>query len=352
MMSDHGLSVFRMPAEKRQLVEGHFTRDRYWIDIQENAAELTPSMLLRLEHGGSVYFKFVEAMDETACVIPSSVEDGMCTIRIGKGLAWPLYDACKLAARDFRALFPRQTEEFLHRLLASTAMEFAFWHEFAHVVRGHMALITARRMNPVVDEVMSTKALEIGTAAKISGDLLAADELSLVRLMETDADIYGAQFALSRIASILVTKANTIHEEEWLKAFCLGVRVLFDTLHSWDPSENEMSENNTHPHSHLRALIATTHGLSRVSEMGLKATFVRSTILAFVVLAAFDSRPSAAKIDLELIETLKTSVLAAWHENSDGFLEWQRRPAIGRIRRTRAAVRRRIRGWFRHGSSQ
>jgi hypothetical protein len=103
---------------------------------------------------------------------------------------------------------------FLRIVLGASGLS-VFWHEFTHIVRGHLAYKIS------LDELTDATISEAHEAAKASADEASAPPGIPWRMLELDADIYGAQFQLAQLA--VVASANpSINITTFARCYAIG----------------------------------------------------------------------------------------------------------------------------------
>ncbi|MEJ2795263.1 hypothetical protein WAE56_17790 [Iodobacter sp. LRB] len=178
---------------------------------------------------------------------PEGAKEVQYLIYMHDGLYKSIYEHCTQIVDNNINFFQKvgDNPEQAKRNLCSFVSEMAYWHEYAHIVRGHIEY--------ALDNQISTTAY-CDEALHSFYDVKA-------RFIECDADIYGAQFLYARILACLQSKENNIPYEQWIHFYCLGIAILFNIFFSRKNFQSEFYENTSHPHPHARAFFAISHGI-------------------------------------------------------------------------------------------
>lgn len=186
------------------------------------------------------------------------------------------------------------------RMCMTCAIIMLYWHEAAHVIRGHQNY-QKKNGAPTPDWTADPKSFEPWFDPKLHPVLPT-------RTLELDADIYGAQFALTQAIHSSEIFRN-IQRETFLKAFAIGVRGLFEYL-SWDMPHETPGATVEHPAAVTRAYLAITHAVARLDKMRVPPTEIaRLQRLVLAVLIEFENCDLGMTVNAEVLQlTLKTEL--------------------------------------------
>jgi len=169
------------------------------------------------------------------------------------------------------------------RLVCNIMGEMAFWHEFSHISRNHWVFLNN----------------ETQTKSSINKE----------RVVEMDADIYGASMLLGRVLSI---PEKTLPAGVAIEAFAIGVRGLFEVLYLNFPTPVN-HKTAGYPHSQARGFNAFSFAMT--SEIIEKMDDSKKAILQLIGSLAFiDFEDSILgnKFDQDAVASMVADDLDKW----------------------------------------
>ena len=283
--------------------EQEFTIAQFYDDITENAKVIC-SKLGAFSDGNKLVFNLSENEK-----INAKVQD----IKSGKqylithytGLANRLYQNAFSISDKWERLYPNWTNgtrDFIARAIAGCSSEMVFWHEYAHIVGGHMPFLKSQ------GEGTGEEIYEISAEAATN----SLEKRKLIRFIETDADIYGAQFSLARVMTVISAKNNQFPEEVWIAIYTLGIRSMYNAI--FNDLEDAYPEGFNHPHSLARAYGAVSHGIEAASRSGIHISKCdKWREVAFTTLLAYESELIGTTPSIETLEKFIAEELVTWN---------------------------------------
>lgn len=283
--------------------EQDFTKIQFYGDITDNVKHLQNG-LKAFSDGRKLWFHLLQAEDINATV--QNIEQGnQYLITHYAGLANRLHQNAFSIADRWQPLFPfwtGGTRDFIARAIAGCSSEMVFWHEYAHIVGGHMQFLKSRGIGTGI------ALYEVSPEA----DAHSPEERKLIRFIETDADIYGAQYLWARVMSIISSKKNQIPETAWIAMSTLGIRSMYDAI--FTDLGDEYPEEFNHPHSLARAYGAVSHGIEAASRSGLSEKKCEEWRgVAYITLQAYEAEKIGTTPSIETLEKFMREELTIWN---------------------------------------
>lgn len=205
--------------------------------------------------------------------------------------------------------------DLFHRMCLTCAINMAFWHEAAHVICGHLDYAEAKGPLPTPDWTDEPASFEPWLDTK-------RHPLLPTRTIELDADIYGAQFALSHVmhSSDVFRK---VRRETFLEAFGIGVRGLFEFL-TWGRLHEAPGATVPHPAPITRAYIAITHAIARLDKMRAPPQSIeRLQQHVQAVLLDFEFHDLGMTVNPKVLTAAQQTELALWSKRHKEFVPFQ-----------------------------
>lgn len=268
-----------------------FTLEQFLSDAEANVNHLAPALQKRW----GVEFKSL-VMDSTKTNTSTMfTTDKQVLIVVNKEL---LRDCYQFLDAPLRAFYKRNAcinsvdEDLFARLAMGACMLTAYWHEVAHVVRGHLTY-----KQKLIDDASSGKPTGINRIPE--------------RVLEIDADIYGGQFLLAQLS--VVRKATPdISIATFAQCYAIGIRGLYECLLG-PHGCHDSALGSTHPNPIDRAYMAYTHGLARASEVGFNAEEQQSLLqVGHAALLEFEFSDLGFRVDPNVLESFKNTELQLW----------------------------------------
>lgn len=204
-------------------------------------------------------------------------------------------------------------ETFLRTSLTCCAL-MACWHEIAHVLRGHLDYLDEHNVLPIPEWTEDVASYESWLDPQQQPVLPE-------RVLELDADIFGAQFLLTQVvhSSDVVPR---MPRRAFAMAFAIGIRGLFEYLN--EGCDHDMAHGSSHPHPLTRAYVAVIHSLVRLNKMGVTDfdEAVMHTIGAATLLE-FEAHELGFQVIPEELERFQQTELKVWHKRSDELIPYQ-----------------------------
>lgn len=296
--------------------EQEFTIEQFYSDITENANSICRDLGVFSDE-----YKLVFNLSKNE-IVNAKVQN----VKSGKqylithytGLANLLYQNALSISLKWERLCPNWsngTNNFIARTIAGCSSEMVFWHEYAHICGGHMSFL---------------KSQGIGTGASLNEiseeiNTYSFDERKIIRLIETDADIYGAQYCLARVMVAISSKSNQIPENVWIAMYTLGIRSMYDAI--FTNLEDDYSEEFSHPHSLARAYGAVSYGIEAASRLEkYKNKYEQWKEVAFKTLLAYELDKVGATATLESLENYKNVELETWKSKEKELASYRIKP--------------------------
>lgn len=263
-----------------------FTLDQLICDVSELC--LRHADKARSQYKIEILFRLVDDARPNACAYVGEAGRQYC-IDVNSGLIGGLYNNLTPLIRKYYKSREHKfnvSEDLFARMVLYGACSMAFWHEFIHVVRGH------------VDSKNSCPAWQKNS-----------------RLYEIDADIFGAQHLL--LENLLSRKGSAISDSTWNFVYVLSIRGLYSIFDGVE-CDNEILENETHPHPVSRAYLAVTHGLARSSELMNRHDEIIAQCLN--VLLDFEEQSFGFRADPKKLKRFMDREIRAWSAWGDAAL--------------------------------
>lgn len=236
-------------------IDQEFTLEIFYNDIKENFEKLESS-IKDISDGNTLHFNLYEN-DQINARVSKLINAKQYLITFHTGLAKSIFNESQLLANNHASEFPILRDlsvNLITRALAGCSAEMVFWHEYAHIFRGHLNFLKSKD----IGNGLNLEITELNSS-------IDRDEIKRIkRLIEMDADIWGGQFLVSRLLRIINNKENQIPAEVWVVIFTLGVRQMYELFYTHD--EDEDVTDSDHPHSLIRAYFAITHGIQAVAK--------------------------------------------------------------------------------------
>lgn len=205
--------------------------------------------------------------------------------------------------------------DLFHRMCMSCAIIMAYWHEAAHVVCGHLDYQEKNGKLPTPDWTDDPASFEPWFDPKVH-------PLLPTRTMELDADIHGAQFALSH-AMHASEVFKQVRQETYLRAFAVGVRGLFEYL-TWGGPHETPAATTPHPAPITRAYVAITHAVARLDKMGVRPSDIeRLQKIAQAVLLDFEIHDLGMTANPDALKMAQGTELKLWSRRHKEFVPFQ-----------------------------
>lgn len=236
-------------------IDQQFTLEIFYDDIKKNFENLSP-FIKEISDGNTLHFNLYEN-DQINARVSKLTNAKQYLITFHTGLAECIFNESQLLAKNHTSEFPilrRLSLNLITRSLAGCSAEMVFWHEYAHIICGHLNFLKSKN----IGNGLSLEMTELNSS-------IDRNEIKRIkRLIEMDADIWGGQFLVSRLLTNINNKENQIPTEAWVVLFTLGVRQMYELFYAND--EDEDVTDSDHPHSLIRAYFAITHGIQAVAK--------------------------------------------------------------------------------------
>lgn len=286
-----------------------FTFSQYLIDVRDNAKQFLAARTLRLRNNARIIAMVANDEEINASAMQTSKDQFL--IRVNDGLLRKCFEILDPTAREYyqrNMKYFDVSEELFVRTVCGAASEMVFWHEFAHIARGHMDYLRAQGL---LEEYKITESeLKSG-----NGAVAESDSSRIWQFVELDADIYGAQFLLARVVTILASHRNRIAYSTLLRAFALGVRGMYEALYQAGYTGHFDELGGTHPHPLSRAYVAFTHGLAGASRLGVSDDIADEWCkVSQAALLEYELEDLRSPIDGSVLAAFADSRLQEWHK--------------------------------------
>lgn len=193
--------------------------------------------------------------------------------------------------------------QFLRIALGSAGMT-VFWHEFAHIFRGHLAYLDAQTKNSFTT---------LNESEILNIDAILNNESLSGRLLEIDADIWAAQFQLAQM-SVVARSTNQFTLATYSKAYAIGMRGLYEVLNEGS-GQHDDAPHSTHPHPISRAYIAIAHGLARLNSEGFSVDEAKIVLQTTeTALLQFEAESLGMPVDPSILNRFMETELKQWGE--------------------------------------
>lgn len=261
-----------------------FTFEQFVDDARKYANPITKEGLFKLKNRELFYF--VENSDDIkarAYPMSSGTQFG---IKIYTGLLRELYEFVfenYPKHYDKNRKFINLSKNSFLRFICNILGEMAFWHEFSHVARNHFLYLDS--------------------------SLHELDTLNKRRVVEMDADIFGASMLLARVLSI---PEKTIPIDIAVSSFAIGVRGLFEVLHINFPPDIK-HENSDYPHAQARAYTAFSFAITSpfIEKMDKqKILFIQS--IGAISFINFEHQILGGKFDEGAVNSMRNDDFDKW----------------------------------------
>lgn len=277
------------------------------------------SKLLRRTYG--VDFKpMILVSDEVNAGVRQTAPDQIL-IYLNTGL---LRECYQFLAKPIRSYYQRNLqnltvdEELFTRTCLGACGQMAFWHEFAHAVRGHLAYKIASGQLSEAHMSETPGSVEAGEVS---------DGWIPWRVLEIDADIFGAQFLLAQLSAVHRGQPD-IGVGTLARCYALGIRGLFQVLSGIDGVHDD-SSGSTHPNPVSRAYAAFTHGMARASEMGMSAREQAEMLtVGQSALIDFEFADLGVRVDPVVLESFANSELKLWSARESELFKYQLKRSV------------------------
>lgn len=285
-----------------------FTLEQFLMDAEENVRHLAPA----LGKKWGVEFMSMVIDSDLASTSTQFTTDTQVLIVVNKKLLRDCFMFLNFPLREF---YRRNTqiqdvdEELFVRMAMGACMLMAYWHEVAHVVRGHLAY----------------KQSLIDAATKLTPTaMIKIPE----RVLEIDADIFGAQFLLAQVSGVMKENPE-ISINTFAQCYAIGIRGLFECLLGHH-GHHDTAQGSGHPNPIDRAYIAFTHGVSRASEVGFsRADQEKLLQTGETALLQFEILDLGFKVDPMALENFKNTELQLWSSREKELLPYRPKPIRG-----------------------
>jgi hypothetical protein len=201
---------------------------------------------------------------------------------------------------------------FLRIVLASAALT-AFWHEFAHAVRGHL---NYKLTHGLLTSLGSSEADEpqLGKG-RADASLIGS------RTLELDADIFGAQFFLAQM-SVTLQANYAVRPATFAQCYAIGLRGLYEVLNGLAPHDD--AAGNTHPHPISRAYTAYSQAMKKVGQVKLTPQEQAQMVtVGQIALQEFEVEDLGAVFDQTVLDAFMQTELAVWRARRDELKPYQ-----------------------------
>lgn len=291
-----------------------FTYEQFAGDVKDNALKVLKSRIGTFSSGEAVVFNLSVSEDVNAKALKVAPEQYMivhCT-----GLAKRLFEDSLPLAQNCLEIFPaiNATHNLLARLIAGCSSEMVFWHEYAHLARGHLAFLKSKAVGDAVNLYERSQ--------PEAGSVETEEALALRRFVEIDADIYAAEFLFARALTCMRARTNAISNLTWMIAYVMGIRSMYEAI--YDPSENVLSSESDHPHSIARAYTAIAHGVATSLRLGLSSAdsgeWMRIAVLA---LDQYERNQNRGFISEKDLKTYMEKDLSYWRSLEPELIPFQ-----------------------------
>lgn len=283
-----------------------FTLEQFLMDAEENVNHVAPG--LRKKWG--VEFKSMVMDSEATSTSTQFTTDTQVLIVINKQL---LRDCYHFLNEPLRLFYKRNAhihnvdEELFARMAMGACMMMAYWHEVAHVVRGHLTY-----KQKLIDDAASGKP--------------PATNRIQERVLEIDADIFGGQFLLAQL-SVVKQALPDISIMTYAHCYAIGIRGLYGCLLG-PHGRHDTAQGSTHPNPIDRAYIAYTHGLARASKVGFsKADQQALRQAGQAALLEFEVLDLGFPVDPVVLENFKNTELHLWRSREKELFPYRLPPA-------------------------
>ncbi|CAN0622747.1 conserved protein of unknown function [Burkholderia multivorans] len=311
-MSFRLLSKFKRHFARAQ----PFSIEQFIGDCRDNMRHVTSSKKLRRCWG--VEFKPMVLDREEVNAGVARLDQGQFLIYLNIGLLKACYKflldpVCSYYERHEDAL-DVDAHLFARMCLGACGL-MAFWHEFAHAVRGHVEYknVSGQLTDAGISEA-SDRHRDLGESA--------TEGWIPWRIVELDADIFGAQFLLAQMAVVMSGNSN-ISVATFAQCYAIGIRGLFHVLNGIGGVHDDAT-GSTHPNSISRAYAAFAHGLARLSEVQLSSAIQEKVSAAgYAALLDFEVNDLKMIVDPTVLARFSETEIDLWREREQELIQYE-----------------------------
>lgn len=289
-----------------------FTFDVYLQDVQNNATSAQLIGIAKFKDGAKLHCNWSDSESVNASASQTAPDQYMITVN--RGLLKAIFENSFKAAGLCSKHFPVVAEDRYQfaRLVAGVASEMVFWHEYAHLYRGHLRYLKSQGIN-------IARLYERTTEQE--SNIWPKTDLHLKRFIEIDADIWGAVLLFGRTVACMKAPEGKLSKRLWMLGFVIGIRVMYESI--YDPSEEWGSRESDHPHSLVRALIAITHGVTRPSRDISEHESAEWIATAKEAFEFYEVQGSMAPTPLEEVLHFMNTEILFWQEREHDLVAFQ-----------------------------
>lgn len=229
-------------------MEKKFTYEDFISDVKQNQKIILDEGIVKLQ-GSKIYFRIRDKQSINAKATRTAPDQYMITIN--EGVLKAIFNYSIEVIRPFYRNYNENLgvkEELFTRFVCGVMSDFIFWHELSHISRGHFKYLG-------IDQYDTSLGFNL-------------DKLSESRIVEIDADIFGASYLFLRVLDII--NSGHIRAEDALCAYIVGLRSIFEILHIDNVTEDYNHRTNDHPHSQARAFNAYGFGIASPEVIAYK----------------------------------------------------------------------------------
>lgn len=214
------------------------------------------------------------SVDDEANALATKDDEGKYYIIINKGLLIDLQMRIGLVSTKVTHEFPilaRINSGIIPVRSADMALSHVFWHEFAHIIRGHVDYLDAANLLRSINQRCKGIS-EVSHKGKSTEDDLSTDQKNLRYFIETDADQHASRSIASDVVSMfeqfsegltLTDKELTLYEVVKLTSF--SVQSLY-----WSFEIATATDDLDYPYPLVRSaysLTAFMNGMELITEI-------------------------------------------------------------------------------------
>jgi hypothetical protein len=229
-------------------MEKDFTYEDFIADVKQNYKIILDEGIVKLQ-GSKVYAYIGEEQFINAKATRSAPDQYI--IKINEGALKAIFKYSTDVIRPFYRKYHANlgvTEELFTRFVCGVMSDSIFWHELSHIIRGHFKYLGIDKYD-----------VSLG---------FNLDEVSKSRIVEIDADIFGASYLFLRVLTVI--SSGSIRAEDALCAYTVGLRSIFEILHIDNVLEEHNHKVSNHPHSQARAFNAFGFGITSPEMINYK----------------------------------------------------------------------------------
>ncbi|MCG6202325.1 hypothetical protein [Psychromonas antarctica] len=273
-------------------MEQKFTYEDFKIDVKQNHKMIIDEGIVKLQ-GSKIYPYIGDDQSINAKATRSAPDQYIITIN--EGVLKAIFSYSTEVLRPFYKIYHANlgvTEELFIRFVCGIMSDFIFWHELSHIARGHFKYLG-------IDQYDTSLGFNL-------------DKISESRIVEIDADIFGASYLFLRVLSVI--NSGSIRAEDALCAYTVGIRSIFEILHIDNVLEDYNHRTNEHPHSQARAFNAYAFGVASPEIISYKKNilpYYQECAQQFFI--DFESLALGNKFNIDAVAEIMPVDVDKWH---------------------------------------